>query len=181
LSRDLGRWVVDHACGVAGRWAHHTPVAVNVSPRQFSADGFAEHVLAALARTGLPASNLCLEITETAVLNASPSTLYSANDLVDHGVSLALDDFGTGQSSITALHRLPVRELKIDRSFVADVLVDPRTANLVHGLIQLGLGMDLDVIAEGIETEAQADWLTEHDCPTGQGYLFGRPEPIPVA
>jgi hypothetical protein len=95
-------------------------------------------------------------------------------------VTLALDDFGTGYSAITALHRLPIHTLKIDRSFVADVVAEPATAALVQGLLQLGAGMGLQVIAEGIEDGEQARWLREHGCAMAQGYAFGRPAPLPA-
>jgi hypothetical protein len=94
-------------------------------------------------------------------------------------VTLALDDFGTGYSAITALHRLPIHTVKIDRSFVADVVTEPSTAALVQGLLQLGRGMGLQVIAEGIEDLDQADWLLRHGCAMAQGYAFGRPAPLP--
>jgi hypothetical protein len=99
--------------------------------------------------------------------------------VTEAGVTLALDDFGTGYSAITALHRLPIHTVKIDRSFVADVVTEPSTAALVHGLLQLGRGMGLQVIAEGIEDLDQADWLLRHGCAMAQGYAFGRPAPLP--
>jgi EAL domain-containing protein (putative c-di-GMP-specific phosphodiesterase class I) len=101
--------------------------------------------------------------------------------VTEAGVTLALDDFGTGYSAITALHRLPIHTVKIDRSFVADVVHEPSTAALVHGLLQLGRGMGLQVIAEGIEDLDQADWLLRHGCAMAQGYAFGRPAPLPSA
>jgi EAL domain-containing protein (putative c-di-GMP-specific phosphodiesterase class I) len=91
------------------------------------------------------------------------------------GVRLCLDDFGTGYSSVTALHKLPIGGFKIDRSFVSGVPENATSASLVDGLISLGTGMGLDVVAEGVETREQADWLAEHRCPYGQGFLFGRP------
>ena len=94
-------------------------------------------------------------------------------------MTLALDDFGTGYSAITALHRLPIHTLKIDRSFVADVVAEPATAALVQGLLQLGRGMGLQVIAEGIEDLDQAAWLLDHGCAMAQGFAFGRPAPLP--
>lgn len=94
-------------------------------------------------------------------------------------MTLALDDFGTGYSAITALHRLPIHTVKIDRSFVADVVTEPSTAALVQGLLQLGRGMGLQVIAEGIEDLDQAAWLLDHGCAMAQGYAFGRPAPLP--
>ena len=116
---------------------------------------------------------------EAAYAVAAEATLHSVAVVTDAGVTLALDDFGTGYSAITALHRLPIHTVKIDRSFVADVVHEPATAALVQGLLQLGRGMGLQVIAEGIEDLDQADWLLRHGCAMAQGYAFGRPAPLP--
>src|SRR5439155_5754045 len=129
--------------------------------------------------SGLAPERLELEITESTALFAAEATLHSVADVSDQGVTLALDDFGTGYSAITALHRLPIHTVKIDRSFVADVVHEPSTAALVHGLLQLGRGMGLQVIAEGIEDLDQADWLLRHGCAMAQGFAFGRPAPLP--
>ena len=152
---------------------------VNISARHLAEDGFSELVAAALEESGLPPERLELEITESTALFAAEATLHSVAVVTDAGVTLALDDFGTGYSAITALHRLPIHTVKIDRSFVADVVTEPSTAALVHGLLQLGRGMGLQVIAEGIEDLDQADWLLEHGCAMAQGYAFGRPAPLP--
>ena len=121
-----------------------------------------------------------LEITESTALFAAEATLHSVAVVTEQGVTLALDDFGTGYSAITALHRLPIHTVKIDRSFVADVVTEPATAALVQGLLQLGRGMGLQVIAEGIEDLDQAAWLLDHGCAMAQGYAFGRPRRCPA-
>jgi diguanylate cyclase (GGDEF)-like protein/PAS domain S-box-containing protein len=175
----LGETVLRQACTDAARWPDLAVVHVNVSARQLAQPGFAELVGACLDATGLTAGRLVLEITENLILTASRSTLTSTAALTELGVALSLDDFGTGFSSITALHRLPIGSLKIDRSFVADLPADPVSAALVDGLIDLGRHMGLGVVAEGIETAEQAEWLTDHGCPHGQGYHYGRPAATP--
>ncbi|WP_233498591.1 bifunctional diguanylate cyclase/phosphodiesterase [Blastococcus sp. TF02A-26] len=179
LTAKLGAWVLRQACHDAAGWPAGLRVHVNVSARHLAEPGFTELVIAALDESGLPPERLELEITESTALFAADATLQAVSEVTDHGVTLALDDFGTGYSAITALHRLPIHTVKIDRSFVADVVTEPSTAALVQGLVQLGLGMGLQVIAEGIEDLDQAHWLREHGCAMAQGYAFGRPAPLP--
>lgn len=179
LTSKLGAWVLRRACNDAVTWAEDLRVHVNVSARHLAEDGFSELVTAALEESGLAPERLELEITESTALFAAEATLHSVAVVTDQGVTLALDDFGTGYSAITALHRLPIHTLKIDRSFVADVVAEPATAALVQGLLQLGRGMGLQVIAEGIEDLDQAAWLLDHGCAMAQGFAFGRPAPLP--
>ena len=179
LTSKLGAWVLRRACNDAVTWPDELRVHVNVSARHLAEDGFSELVAAALEESGLEPSRLELEITESTALFAAEATLHSVAVVTDQGVTLALDDFGTGYSAITALHRLPIHTLKIDRSFVADVVAEPATAALVQGLLQLGRGMGLQVIAEGIEDLDQAAWLLDHGCAMAQGFAFGRPAPLP--
>jgi diguanylate cyclase (GGDEF)-like protein/PAS domain S-box-containing protein len=173
----LGAKVLTLACSQAARWPAGVCLHVNVSARHLAQADFHSSVARCLDATGLAPERLVLEITESLVLHASDSTLASANALTGLGVGLSLDDFGTGYSSVAALNRLPIDSFKIDRSFIADASVNPTSAALVEGLISLGSHMDLDVVAEGIETRDQADWLTARGCPHGQGYYFGRPAP----
>jgi diguanylate cyclase (GGDEF)-like protein/PAS domain S-box-containing protein len=179
LTAKLGAWVLHRACTDAAAWPEDLRVHVNISARHLAEDGFSELVAEALALSGLAPHRLELEITESTALFAAEATLHSVAVVTDQGVTLALDDFGTGYSAITALHRLPIHTVKIDRSFVADVVTEPATAALVQGLLQLGRGMGLQVIAEGIEDLDQAHWLLEHGCAMAQGYAFGRPAPLP--
>ncbi|SEO61216.1 putative bifunctional diguanylate cyclase/phosphodiesterase [Trujillonella endophytica] len=179
LTSKLGAWVLHQACHDAAGWPAGLRVHVNISARHLAEPGFSDLVIDALAVSGLPPERLELEITESTALFAADATLQAVSEVTDHGVTLALDDFGTGYSAITALHRLPIHTVKIDRSFVADVVTQPSTAALVQGLVQLGLGMGLQVIAEGIEDLDQADWLREHGCAMAQGFAFGRPAPLP--
>ena len=179
LTSKLGAWVLHRACTDAAAWPDDLRVHVNVSARHLAEEGFSELVADALAQSGLAPYRLELEITESTALFAAEATLHSVAVVTDQGVTLALDDFGTGYSAITALHRLPIHTVKIDRSFVADVVTEPSTAPLVQGLLQLGRGMGLQVIAEGIEDLDQAAWLLDHGCAMAQGYAFGRPAPLP--
>src|SRR3954467_15255317 len=179
LTSRLGEWVLHQACQDAAGWPGGLRVHVNISARHLAEEGFSELVAAALEESGLAPERLELEITESTELFGAGATLHSVAVVPDQGVTLALDDFGTGYSAITALHRLPIHTLKIDRSFVADVVHEPATAALVHGLLQLGRGMGLQVIAEGIEDLDQAAWLLDHGCAMAQGYAFGRPAPLP--
>ncbi|WP_242653977.1 putative bifunctional diguanylate cyclase/phosphodiesterase [Klenkia soli] len=180
LTSKLGAWVLRRACTDAAGWDDDLRVHVNISARHLAEPGFSELVAAALEESGLESGRLELEITESTALFAAEATLRSVSEVTASGVTLALDDFGTGYSAITALHRLPIHTVKIDRSFVADVVTEPSTAALVQGLLQLGQGMGLEVIAEGIEDEEQATWLREHGCTMAQGYAFGRPAPLPA-
>jgi diguanylate cyclase (GGDEF)-like protein/PAS domain S-box-containing protein len=180
LTSRLGAWVLHQACWDAAGWDAHLRVHVNISARHLAEPGFAELVADALAESGLAPERLELEITESTALFAADATLHAVDTVTETGVTLALDDFGTGYSAITALHRLPIHTVKIDRSFVADVVTEPATAALVQGLLQLGQGMGLQVIAEGIEDGDQARWLLEHGCAMAQGYAFGRPAPLPA-
>ncbi len=180
LTSRLGAWVLHQACWDAAGWDADLRVHVNISARHLAEPGFSELVADALAESGLAPERLELEITESTALFAADATLHAVDTVTETGVTLALDDFGTGYSAITALHRLPIHTLKIDRSFVADVVAEPATAALVQGLLQLGKGMGLQVIAEGIEDGEQARWLREHGCSMAQGYAFGRPAPLPA-
>jgi diguanylate cyclase (GGDEF)-like protein/PAS domain S-box-containing protein len=180
LTGRLGEWVLRRACNDAAGWPADLRVHVNISARHLAEDGFSELVADALEESGLAPERLELEITESTALFAAEATLYAVSQVTEAGVTLALDDFGTGYSAITALHRLPIHTVKIDRSFVADVVTEPSTAALVHGLLQLGRGMGLQVIAEGIEDLDQADWLLRHGCAMAQGFAFGRPAPLPA-
>src|SRR4051795_7711716 len=180
LTSRLGAWVLHQACWDAAGWDADLRVHVNISARHLAEPGFSELVADALAESGLAPERLELEITESTALFAAEATLNAVDTVTETGVTLALDDFGTGYSAITALHRLPIHTVKIDRSFVADVFTEPATAALVQGLLQLGQGMGLQVIAEGIEDGEQARWLREHGCAMAQGYAFGRPAPLPA-
>ncbi|MGD0882572.1 MAG: EAL domain-containing protein [Acidimicrobiales bacterium] len=182
---DLGTWVLREACRqgsswVADRLARGVPgplpwMAVNISPQQLAVDGFAELVSSVLDETGLPAQQLCLEITEGAVLRDPPAAIAILRALRDQGVHLSIDDFGTGYSSLSYLKKLPVEVLKIDRSFIEHLETDPDDRAIVESIVALGRTLGLEVVAEGIERPGQAIELAILGCHLAQGYLYARP------
>lgn len=179
----IGDWVLKTACAQLAAWAGDPStaaltVSVNVSPRQFREADFVEHVMKVLERTGAPADRLKLEATESLLLEARDDARDKMLRLKERGVIFSLDDFGTGYSSLSYLKRLPLTQLKIDRTFVHDLLEDDTSAAIVASTIALSDSLQLDIIAEGVEGVAQRDWLIEHGCLTFQGYLFGRPAAI---
>jgi EAL domain-containing protein (putative c-di-GMP-specific phosphodiesterase class I) len=180
LILQLGHWVLQAACAQLVRWArqpgmNHLTVAVNVSVRQFHHIDFVEQVLAILDHTGADPRRLKLELTESLLLTDVEDIIKKMTALKVKGVGFSLDDFGTGYSSLTYLKRLPLDQLKIDQSFVRDVLTDPNDAAIAKAIITLGQSLGLAVIAEGVETEGQRGFLASHGCNAYQGYLFGRP------
>ena len=181
----LGRWVLETACAQLVGWAGnpataHLTVAVNVSARQFHHPDFVDQVLAILAGSGADPQKLKLELTETLLLDDLDDTIGKIHVLKEQGLGFALDDFGTGYSSMAYLKRLPLDQLKIDRSFVRDVLSDPSDAAIARTIVALGQSLGLAVIAEGVESEAQRDCLASIGCYAYQGYLFGRPVAVEV-
>ncbi len=179
----LGSWVLETACTQLARWASqprmaHLTVAVNVSARQFHHDDFVDQVLAVLERTGARANRLMLELTETMLVSDVEGVIAKMNALKGIGVGFSLDDFGTGYSSLSYLKRLPLDKLKIDQGFVRDILIDLNDSAIAKMVIALANSMGLTVIAEGVETEAQRDFLARLGCHNYQGYLFSRPLPV---
>jgi diguanylate cyclase (GGDEF)-like protein/PAS domain S-box-containing protein len=178
----LGDWVLRRACTYLVAWSAQTSLcdlslAVNVSARQFAQVGFVDSVRGALSTTGAVASRLKLEITETAVLEDFHETAAKLAELRAIGVKVSLDDFGSGYSSLAYLTRLPLDQLKIDRSFVDRLTEDRNDAMVAQTIIGMGRGLGLDVIAEGVETEAQRNFLMAQGCDAFQGYLIARPMP----
>ncbi len=176
----LGAWVLESACRQLARWSRDArlgrlSLAVNVSPRQFYQSDFVAQVLATLAKTGADARRLELELTEGMLLRDVEGTIEKMAQLKAHGLRFSLDDFGTGYSSLAYLKRLPIDQLKIDQSFVRDVLTDPHDAAIVRTIIALGRGLGLDVIAEGVETNEQREFLQRNQCQAWQGYLLSKP------
>ncbi|TSA09382.1 MAG: EAL domain-containing protein [Comamonadaceae bacterium] len=179
----LGLWVMETACRQLALWAlrpetAQLTIAVNVSARQFRDSDFVDRVLAALLRTGAKAHLLKIELTESVLVANVEDVTRKMNTLKSAGIRFSLDDFGTGYSSLSVLKRLPLDQLKIDQSFVRNILVDPGDAAIARMVIALASSLDLAVIAEGVETEAQRDCLAAMGCPTYQGYLFSRPVPV---
>ncbi len=178
----LGQWVLQDACNQLTRWAQQPAlaglqIAVNVSARQFHHADFVAHVLATLERSGARPQLLRLELTESVMLTNVEEVIVKMQTLKELGISFAMDDFGTGYSSLHYLKRLPLDELKIDQSFVRDILLDPNDAAIAKMVIALAHSMDLAIIAEGVETEEQRSFLSALGCRNYQGYLFGRPAP----
>ncbi|WPC04482.1 EAL domain-containing protein [Pseudomonas benzenivorans] len=178
----LGRWVLEAACAQLVEWAQHPEtaqlsMAVNVSARQFHHPDFVEEVLSVLNCSGADPRRLKLELTEGLLIEDVENTVAKMVELKDSGIGLSLDDFGTGYSSLSYLKSLPLDELKIDQSFVRDVLVDPNDTSIACAIVSLGQSLGLGVIAEGVETEAQRSFLVDHGCHVHQGYLFSPPLP----
>jgi EAL domain-containing protein (putative c-di-GMP-specific phosphodiesterase class I) len=150
-------------------------LAVNVSARQFHHDEFVDHILTVLEHTGANPRRLKLELTESILVDDVEEIVAKMTALQARGVGFSLDDFGTGYSSLSYLKRLPLDQLKIDQSFVREVLTDANDATIARTIIALGQSLGLAVIAEGVETEAQRDFLASQGCDAYQGYLFGHP------
>ena len=179
----LGEWVLDAACRQLAAWAVQPGMdtlvlAVNVSPRQFHQAQFVQQVLQALGRHGANPRLLKLELTESLLLADVDDTAAKMAQLKAQGVGFSLDDFGTGYSSLAYLKRLPLDQLKIDRSFVRDVLSDPNDAAIARTIVALATSLGLQVIAEGVETEAQRQFLQAQQCHAWQGYLLSPPVPV---
>nr|WP_281193185.1 EAL domain-containing protein [Candidatus Accumulibacter aalborgensis] len=179
----LGLWVLETACVQLALWAArpemaHLIIAVNVSVCQLHHHDFVDQVLAVLERTGANAHRLKLELTESLLVKDQASAIAKMTALKTRGVGFSLDDFGTGYSSLAYLKRLPLDQLKIDQSFVGNILTDRHDAAISRMIIALAESVGLEVIAEGVETEAQRDFLARQGCYAYQGYLFSRPLPL---
>ncbi|MES2012383.1 MAG: EAL domain-containing protein [Pseudomonadota bacterium] len=176
----IGRWVMETACRQIKIWeaeasTRHLILAINVSAKQFHQLDFVDQVLDVLSQTGADPTRLKLELTESLLVDDVETIISKMAALKKKGVRFSLDDFGTGFSSLSYLKRLPLDQLKIDQSFVRDINTDPNDAAIVRTVIALGQSLGLDVIAEGVETEAQKDFLAIHGCVQYQGYLFSKP------
>ena len=176
----IGQWVIEAACAQLSHWARHRrtralSLAVNVSPLQFQQPDFAEQVLGCIRRHGVDARRLKLEVTETMLQGDLERTVDTMKTLKAQGVQFSLDDFGTGYSSLQYLKRLPLDQLKIDRSFVHDIAIDPNGKAIVGAIMAMSRHLNLEVIAEGVESAEQLTVLRACGCTRYQGYLFGRP------
>ena len=178
----LGHWALREACRAASLLAQagrHVPLSVNVSPAQFRQPDFASRVQAALAEHGTPAGALILELTEGLLIDQRDASLARMRALAELGIRFSIDDFGTGYSSLAYLTSMPLYELKIDKRFIDDTPHDARGTAIVQAILAMARHLGLRVVAEGVETQEQADFLIAHDCDGLQGYLYARPMPLP--
>jgi len=189
LIQQLGQWVLEKVCAQLRDWSTrpqtaHLRLAMNVSAQEFHHPEFLPRMLAVIDQCGIDPHKLMLEFTESLMLNDLDGTVAKMITLKERGGAFSLDDFGTGYSSLAYLKHLPLDQLKIDRSFVRDILTDSNDAAIARTIMALGESLGLAVIAEGVETVEQRDFLAEHGCQAFQGFLFGAPGPVktlPVA
>jgi diguanylate cyclase (GGDEF)-like protein len=179
----LGQWVLAAACTQLALWAKnpgmaHLTLAVNISVKQFQMPCFVEDVLSTLQTTGANPLRLKLELTENLLVNNMQDVVEKMADIQAQGVGFSLDDFGTGYSSLAYLQRMPLEQLKVDRSFVRDILSNPHDASIATTIIGLARSLGLSVLAEGVELLAQRDFLALSGCNAYQGFYFGRPLPL---
>ena len=179
----IGQWVLETACAQLKAWQQNAltsglVLAVNVSARRFRQADFVAQVQAVVQRHAINPMLLKLELTESLLQEKVEDTIATMNALNEIGVQFSLDDFGTGYSSLQYLKLLPLDQLKIDQSFVRDIATDNSDKAIVRTIIAMAQSLNLDVIAEGVETEEQRQLLLENGCTNYQGYLFGRPVPI---
>jgi len=173
----IGEYVLREACGQMAQWMNgkQQAMSVNISGRHFAHGELLLHINDALARSNLRPSALHVEMTESAIIQQPEMALQLIDEIRDLGCGVALDDFGTGFSSLSYLHQFPIDRLKIDASFVRDAPRKPKNVEIIRSILSLARGLEIEVIAEGIETEEERDLLRSLGCEYGQGYLFARP------
>lgn len=179
----IGQWILTTACHQLKRWQEspqfrEMQISINVSARQFRQPSFADEVREIILNAGIDPAKIKLELTESLMLDDIEGTIEKMLQLNNFGVTFSMDDFGTGHSSLSNLRRLPLEQIKIDRSFIRDLTTDTDDAVIIKAIINLSTSLNLEVIAEGVETEAQCQFLYENGCNQYQGYLFSRPIPI---
>jgi EAL domain-containing protein (putative c-di-GMP-specific phosphodiesterase class I) len=175
---EIGEWILREACREAASWPHPLQIAINLSPVQFRHGDLAALVHSVLLETGLAAQRLELEITEGVLIGDFARALSILRRLKALGVRIAMDDFGTGYSSLSYLQSFPFDKIKIDQAFISNVEKSDQSAAIVRAVIGLGRGLHLPVVAEGVETADQLEFLLREDCNEVQGFLIGRPLPI---
>ncbi|UAL43103.1 EAL domain-containing protein [Shewanella inventionis] len=177
----IGQFVIEQAFSASHHWQSHFmsqfKIAINVSPKQFREDKFVDLLTSLLAQYHINPSSVELEVTEGVLLSGDQIINSNLSAINDIGVSISMDDFGTGYSSLSYLRSYPFDTLKVDKSFINDITVDPGDLELVGAAIAMGHGLNLSVVAEGIETEEQYQLLSALKCDYGQGYLFSKPLP----
>ncbi len=181
LINPIGEWVLKTACKQSRKWQEAgipaMPVSVNLASQQFQQSNFIEIINDAINSSGISPQNLILEITESTLMQNTDAVSAKMHEVTSMGVRLAIDDFGTGYSSLSYLKRFPIHAIKIDRSFVMEINTNPDDAAIVEAIISMAHSLKLDVVAEGVETEDQLEFLREQGCEIVQGYLFSRPLP----
>ena len=173
----MGDWALEHACTAARSWPDELRVAVNLSACQFQSRSFVERVTAILERTGLAPSRLELEITESVLLQDSDTNLAILRDLKALGIRIALDDFGTGYSALSYLHKFAFDKIKIDRSFINNLVAQETSQAIVRAVAGLGVSLQMIITAEGVENRQQLDRIRAKGCDEAQGFFFSRPIP----
>lgn len=179
----IGRWVIEEACKTLESWqqseeTRNLNLSVNISARQFQQSDLVSNILEITNKYQIDLTKFEIEITESMLMDDLQNTVIKMKQLNEAGINFSLDDFGTGYSSLSYLKSLPVDFLKIDQSFVRDMLLDADDAAIVETIIALAKTLKLEVIAEGVETPEQANTLNQLGCDLLQGYLYGRPEPL---
>jgi diguanylate cyclase len=172
---EMGEWALRRACHDAAAGKIPGTVAVNLSPVQFSRDDLAAVVRSVLLQTGLSPGRLEVEVTESTIMSDHARAIHVLRQIKSMGISVAMDDFGTGHSSLSMLHAFPFDKIKLDQSFVKRLPHDAAAAAIVRTILALGVGLDVPVLAEGIETDAQWRFLVAAGCARGQGYLLAKP------
>jgi EAL domain-containing protein (putative c-di-GMP-specific phosphodiesterase class I) len=173
----IGEFVVREACRDAMTWPSHLRVAVNLSAIQFRRTGLVDTVRRALADSGLSGDRLDLEVTESMLVDNRQETLRQLTELKELGVRISMDDFGTGYSALSYLQSFPFDKIKIDRVFVTDLATNPQNASIVRAVAAMGRSLHMRIVAEGVETDHEADILMDLDCDELQGYLIAKPMP----
>lgn len=174
-----GHWVMNEACAQWKQWSNEgiapPRIAVNVSPRQLSQGNLREQVEQVLDQYEMPASALEIELTESCIIEAPAQVIDTINELRKLGTRVALDDFGTGYSSLSALAILPIDTIKLDRSFISDISEDSKNGRIVTAVLSLANALELESVAEGVETDSEQVFLEKNNCHVLQGYLLSRP------
>ena len=176
---EIGHWVIRNACAELKRWRDaglpEIRMSINMSARQLAEKTIVKHVATILRDYGIPGHCLEIEITENTIMNDMDSVVHKLKELSKKGIYIAIDDFGTGYSSLSYLHKLPIQTLKIDRAFIKEVNMKHSRNSIINTIVAMAKGLNLNVIAEGVETQQQLDYLQEIDCSEAQGFLFGKP------
>ena len=178
LIEDLTTWVLHDACRAAVRFPESVRVAVNISARSLARPDFGTDLIAVVRGEGLRPDRIILEVTETAVITDPRQARRTLMQLREQGFAISIDDFGTGQTSLSQLVGMPIDELKIDRTFVHDMIENPRSTAVVRAVIELGHSLGISVTAEGVESESVVRMLADLGCDVAQGYYFSRPVPL---